>query len=99
MNTESLRIELDDDTFLVAEVDIGAHVMPYKEIYIGVEKGGRWWQDIAVVREKYHYNDKGIAVSDRGEYEILIYGGSDEGCYDYTEKITIKEHEGEPYED
>lgn len=89
-----LRIRLTDEVSLVAEIDVGSHIMPYKEIFIGLERDGVWFQDLAIVREKYHYEDaecdESVVVPDHGKYEVLVY--SDECCGDYTHKFVISEY-------
>ena len=89
-----LRIRLTDEVFLVAEIDAGSYDMSYKEIFIGLERDGVWFQDLAIVREKYHYEDaacdKSVVVPDHGKYEVLVY--SDECCEDYTHKFVINEY-------
>lgn len=88
---ENVRIHLYDNTFLVAEQNEG---LVYKELYIGIEKDGVWIQDLATVREKYHYDDNVLhVVHDHGEYEVLVY--ADKEDEDYTHKFVIGEYREE----
>lgn len=66
----------------------------YNEIYVGVEKEGSWSQDLAIVREKYHYKDNpnsGIpTVVNEGKFEVLVY--ADKNDEDYTNKFIIEQY-------
>lgn len=86
---QKIMVLLHDDTFLVAE-DCTPAEPDYKEIYIYVEKDGAIWQDLAFVREKYHYDDsQDRPVADHGQYEVGVYSD----CYneDFTHEFCIGE--------
>ena len=68
----------------------------YKEVYTYIEKNGMVWQDLALVREAYHYNEKNEVVNDHKKYEVLVY--ADCGDEDYTNKFDIDEYEDEEEE-
>jgi hypothetical protein len=90
MSTRNIEIDLGNNTKLVAELSIDPN---FKEIYVGVKKGEAWWQDLAVVREKYHIDFLGSEVNVNripGEYEVLVYGN--ENNEDYTELFEIPEY-------
>ncbi len=87
---ERICLRLTDEVFLVAEINIGAHIMPYKEIFVGLERDGVWFQDLAVIREKYYYEDTLTVVPEHGRYEVLVYSDSDDE--DYTHRFVIEEH-------
>ena len=66
----------------------------YHEIYVGIEKNGVWLQDLAVVREKYHYKDSPNSdiptVVNEGKFEVLVYANKDDE--DYTNKFIIEQY-------
>lgn len=67
----------------------------YNEIYIGIEKNGVWVQDLAIVREKYHYKDIHDSdilptVVNEGKFEVLVYANKDDE--DYTNKFIIEQY-------
>lgn len=65
----------------------------YNEIYIGIEKDGVWVQDLAVVRQKYHYQDypdsNMVDVINEDEFEVLVYADKDGA--DYTNRFVIEQ--------
>lgn len=65
----------------------------YNEIYIGIEKGDIWVQDLAVVREKYHYEDNPNSdipnVVNENKFEVLVYADKDNE--DYTNRFVIEQ--------
>ena len=64
----------------------------YKEAWIYVEKDGEVYQDLAIVRENYHYDDaEGCSIVHDGKAEVLVY--ADKDSEDYTDKFTIEMHE------
>ena len=79
---------------LVAERGIDTK---YNEIYIGIEKNGVWTQDLAVIREKYHYEDNPISdildVVNEDKFEVLVYADKDNE--DYTNRFTIEQRDEE----
>ena len=62
----------------------------YKEIIVGIDTPmGEYHQDLAVIGEKYHYEDGcDSPVPDHGNYVIRVYG--DENSDDYTDKFEVK---------
>ena len=66
----------------------------YNEIYVGIEKNGVWVQDLAVVREKYHYEDNPDSdmptVVNEDKFEVLVYANKDDE--DYTNKFIIEQY-------
>lgn len=66
----------------------------YNEIYIGIEKDGVWVQDLATVREKYHYEDNPNSdipnVVNEDKFEVLVY--ADKNNEDYTNKFTVEQY-------
>lgn len=60
---------------------------PY-EMFIGIaDKNGCWWQDLAIVRNAYGYDDKDELVWKDGEFDVLVFGREDDT--DYTESFEI----------
>lgn len=64
-----------------------------REIFIGImDKNDTWYQDLAIVRNAYIYdNDWNVKWKD-GEFEVLVY--SDENNEDFTHDFTIGMHNG-----
>lgn len=65
----------------------------YKEVFVGLEdKNGVWTQDIAVIGQKYHYDDDLNVVQEKG-IKVLVY--ADENNEDYTHRFDIDIYEEE----
>lgn len=69
----------------------------YNEVFIGLEdKDGVWSQDLAIIRQKYHYA-KDVPVSKEVVQEkgiqVLVYGDKDNE--DYTHEFSIAVYEEE----
>lgn len=59
-----------------------------KEIFIGITDGnGAWWQDLAVIRSAYTYDDNGEIKWNDEEFDVLVY--SDENNEDFTHNYII----------
>lgn len=84
-----MKIKLTDDTYLVADANSDSD---YKEIVLYVEKDGLPFQDLAIVRESYHYEDEKV-VPDHGKYDVLVF--EDEFDESYTSNFHINEYEEE----
>lgn len=69
----------------------------YNEVYIGIEKDGVWVQDLAVVRQKYHYKDNPNSdipdVVNEDKFEVLVY--ADKNDEDYTNRFVIEQYNEE----
>lgn len=92
----SLKMPLHDGVCLCA--DICSADKDHKEIYVGLRnKEDLWFQDLAVVREAYHYA-KGTPeiINDHGNYEVLVF--ANELSEDYTHRLTIGEYKEEEEE-
>ena len=78
------RIEIDlGFANLVAE----ARTNDYKEIYVALEsKNGVWFQDLAVIGQKYHHDDDLNVVNEEG-IRALVYADKDNE--DYTNEFNI----------
>ena len=75
---------------LVAEKGIDNN---YREIYLSLEdKNGVWLQDIAIVGQKYHYDEELNVVNDKG-IDVKIY--ADSNNEDFTDEFGINIYEGE----
>ena len=85
---DEIKIKLNENTNLAVYIS----PEPYKEVTVYVEKDGVAWQDLAIVREKYHYEGENI-VSEEGAYEILAY--TDEFSEDYTHRFEVSEYKEE----
>lgn len=82
------RIKIDLG-FAKLIVEQGTHLDYSREVYVGLEKDGQWFQDIAVIGQHYHYgDDKSVSdpVYDEG-VRVLVY--ADENNEDYTDEFNI----------
>lgn len=78
------RIEIDLG-FATLTVDKSADPNFPREIYIGLEKGGQWLQDLVIVTHKNHY-EEGELVYEEG-IRVLVY--ADKDSEDYTNEFNI----------
>ena len=78
------RIEIDLG-FATLTVDKSADPNFPREIYIGLEKGGQWFQDLVIVTHKNHY-EEGELVYEEG-IRVLVY--ADKDSEDYTNEFNI----------
>lgn len=63
------------------------------EIFIGITDGnGVWWQDLAIVRNAYTYNNNLDVEWKDEEFEVLVY--SDKDNEDFTHDFSIGIHHG-----
>lgn len=85
------RIEMDLG-FATLVVERGAD-KDYREVIVSLEdKNGVWLQNIAVVGQKYRYNDDYEIIQDKG-INVLVY--ADANNEDYTNKFKIDIYEEE----
>ena len=61
-----------------------------KEIFIGINKGETYFQDLCIVRPTYIFKKNEVLFND-DEFEMLIFG--DAGREDYTHKFTVPLYE------
>lgn len=78
------RIEIELG-FATLTVDKSADPNFPREIYIGLEKGGQWLQDLVIVTHKNHY-EEGELVYEEG-IRVLVY--ADKDSEDYTNEFNI----------
>ena len=95
MNNKRVSVLLPNGFSLVAEASNDPSY-PY-ELYVGIlGNDGVWYQDLAVVRNAYHYEDDNKTVYgpvyDEDKYEVLVFGN--ENDEDYTESFEIGHHHG-----
>ena len=77
---------------LVAE----ASTNDYKEIYVALEsKDGVWLQDLAVIGQKYHYDDD-LNVVNEESIRALVYADKDNEDYTNAFDIGIWKNEALP---
>ena len=82
--TSKIEVPLTDGHILVAEMN---NDCDYKEIFVGITNESHvWWQDLAIVREAYTYEDLKV-IPKHEEYEVLVYGDANDS--DITDKIKI----------
>lgn len=80
---------------LIAE----ASTNDYKEIYVALEsKDGVWFQDLAVIGQKYHHDDNLNVVNEEG-IRALVYADKDNEDYTNEFDIGIWKNEEENSED
>ncbi len=80
-----VRIDIGNGLYLVAQQNEDYDYR--REIFIGIQNRDGWWlQDLSVVRNAYRYDDGGV-VWENGEFEVLVYGNSEEE--DYTDRFGI----------
>lgn len=84
--SQKIIIDLHNGTKLVAEE--GCDSAYPNEIYIGIMSDGDvFWQDLAVVREKYEIsNGEPEYIEDK--FEVFVF--ADEKSEDYTKKFEIE---------
>ena len=86
---EKIKIDLGFAT-LVAEKGTEKN---YNEIFIGLEnKAGCWLQDLAIVRQKYHYTDSMEIVKDK-EIDVMVYADKDNEDYTHHFEVGVYEEE------
>lgn len=86
---DKIKIDLGFAT-LVAEKGVDNN---YREIYLGLEdKNGVWLQDLAIIRQKYHYDEDSNVINEKG-IDVMVY--SDANDEDYTHKFDIDIYEEE----
>lgn len=86
---DKIKIDLGFAT-LVAEKGVDNN---YREIYLGLEdKNGVWLQDLAIIRQKYHYDEDSNIINEKG-INVMVY--SDANDEDYTHKFDIDIYEEE----
>lgn len=86
---DKIKIDLGFAT-LVAEKGADNN---YREIYLGLEdKNGVWLQDLAIIRQKYHYDEDSNVINEKG-IDVMVY--SDANDEDYTNKFDIDIYEEE----
>ena len=82
-----INIKLDERTSLVVWKNYDPD---FNEISVYITKDGYIYQDLALVRQKYKFDDEGEIVHIPGEYEVLVWADKDNE--DYTDKFEISEH-------
>lgn len=86
---DKIKIDLGFAT-LVAEKGVDNN---YREIYLGLEdKNGVWLQDLAIIGQKYHYDEDSNVINEKG-INVMVY--SDANDEDYTHKFDIDIYEEE----
>ncbi len=86
---EKIKIDLGFATLVAERLSDDS----YKEIFIGLEdKDGVWLQDLAIVVQKYHYDEDNNVVDEKG-INVMVY--SDANDEDYTHKFDIDVYEEE----
>ena len=89
---QRIVIPLSDGLSIVAER--GNDPNYPRELFIGIVRDdGVWYQDLAIVRNAYHYDDDSYdVVYDDDKFEVLVY--ADENDEDYTDRFEIDLYHG-----
>lgn len=87
---DRIEIALFDDYQLVVERNTNPDYN--KELFIGINKGNAWYQDLAIVRPSYGYDGDKV-VWQMGWFDVLVY--SDANCEDYTHGFKVELYQGE----
>lgn len=86
-----IEIELSNGYKLVAEQNTDPQYS--REIFIGIiNPDGLWYQDLAIVRNSYHYDGDEVIWTD-GLFDILVFG--EENSEDFTEDFSVSLYEEE----
>lgn len=94
--SQKMTVNFPNGTNMVIEVGYLPDY-PY-EVYIGLEnQDGSDYQDIAIVRNAYHYNPVGVVVWEKGKLEVLVYGDAE--SEDYTHRFVIPRTKNERQDD
>ena len=99
MSVQRIKIPVANGNFLVAEQNSDPTYS--KEIFIGIQDAnGVWIQDLAIVRNAYHYPEReiydidGPVIWETDKFEVLVYGN--EASEDWTENYLIPLYKEEP---
>lgn len=80
-----IEIELSNGYKLVAEQNTDPQYS--REMFIGIMgPNGVWHQNLAVVRNSYHYDGDKVIWDDK-QLDVLVYGSEDNE--DFTEDFTV----------
>ena len=80
-----IEIELTNGYKLVAEQNTDPQYS--REMFIGIMgPNGVWHQNLAVVRNSYHYDGDKVIWDDK-QFDVLVYGSEDNE--DFTEDFTV----------
>lgn len=84
---DKIEIVIDDETKLIADC-YDPH--GYREIGVGIEKKGVYYQDLALVKQSHNdLGDGGFAhVPDK--YDVYVWGDCD--ADDYTNRFVVNEY-------
>jgi len=83
------EIVIDEKTKLVAECYDPDDPNGYREISVGIEKDGVFYQDLALVKRSHSDLDGDGFANIPGKYDVYVWG--DCSSEDYTEKFEINE--------
>lgn len=90
-NSQKIVIDLPNGLKLVAEQNNDPAFK--NEIFIGVMKDDNvWYQDLAIVRNGYSYNNEGEVVWKDEEFDVLVY--ADRDSEDFTDDFAIGLYHG-----
>lgn len=89
---ENNRVVVDCGDFkIVADINTDPN---YREVFVGLEdKCGTWIQDLAIVRQQYHY-ENGDVVHDKG-INVKVYADANDEDYTHSFDVAIYEEESE----
>ena len=80
----SIKIKLPNNLYLTVEND--PNLYGFHEVFVGItDENDRWLQDLAVVRDAYHYENGKVKLDNK--IAVLVYADSEDD--DYTNEFTI----------
>ena len=95
-NNKEIAIKLGDQFELVAESNT---YDGYREINIGLQDPeGYWFQDLAIVGQRYDYDMHGKMNLQEGRYIVRVYDDPDDEDYTYRHEIVKTPGEEKPYD-
>lgn len=87
-----IKIPLQDGLMLVVEQNTDPNYK--REVFIGIEldrDGGVPYQDLAIVRSAYRYDDTLSVVWERDKFEVLVFSDKDDDNYTHKFSIGLRE--------
>lgn len=79
-----MKVKLPNETYLTIEESNNPDY-PY-EVYVGItDVNDNWIQDLAIVRNAYHYEKDDVRWDD--QMEVLVYGDANNEDYTHDFKI------------
>lgn len=84
------RIEIDLGSGYKLVVD-KSEVEAFRDVYVGVEKDGELWQDLAWIGQNCYCDDRDSIYQIEDEFFVKVF--ADENREEWTDEFIIKRHE------